>query len=84
LSLQRAERKERKFVCSFRNVMDCFCEFIFCAPAPNGLRYWLVGGTLTRSTGRKMFGTLIMLEKPTVPTSPVHALLGVVVKLHNY
>jgi hypothetical protein len=31
---------------------------------PNGLRYWLVGGTLTRSTGRKMFGTLKMLQKP--------------------
>jgi hypothetical protein len=34
------------------------------AKPANGLRYWLVGGTLTHSTGRKMFGTLIMLKKP--------------------
>ena len=37
---------------------------LFSRNLPNGLRYWLVGGTLIHSTGRKMFGALKMLEKP--------------------
>ena len=37
---------------------------LLCKGRANGLRYWLVGGTLIPLTGRKNFGTLKMLKKP--------------------
>ena len=41
-----------------------FISFIFARGKPTVCVTGLVGGTLTRSTGRKIFGTLKLLEKP--------------------
>jgi hypothetical protein len=49
---------------AFRHALFAFIILSDLQQRHNGLRYWLVGGALTHSTGRKMFGTLKMLKKP--------------------
>jgi hypothetical protein len=58
--------------------MDCFCEFIFCAPAPNGMRYPRVGGVWIHSEGSINPKPGKCLKMPQTPTRRVHALLGAV------
>ena len=53
-----------------------FIDTLLCKGMPNGLRYWLVGGTLIHSTGRKCSEYWKCSKSRTVPTHPVHVLLG--------
>jgi len=60
------------------NLHDLQATSSYFLPAPNGVRYPLVGGTRQRHFAGTSFKPLKLPENAQTPTSRVHAVLGCV------